>query len=673
MQYARLIYLVWSDKVDAMIFVRRFLTIPIAILVLVFLILAVVFLQISGSFLEPDYYLEEVREADLYRFALVDVATSALNEARELDSEDFTTQKLDENPLITIGLTTQQIVTSVNRAIPPEWIQTIIEDAFGEVGRYMTGEQDEFSVTLRAGDRVEPLVAEFKSLLLQADAYNLLFEELVDPAIEDAMDQELPLGLEVSPERLQQAVRTIVPAEWVQEQVEATLDELTPYATGERDTFEINIPVGELVEIALDEVKELLREVDAYSLLYDEVIEPELTKSIGDGFALPYDFTISADEVMSTLRLAAPPSWVQEQAEMVIDEAGPYLTGAQDEFSITISLADNKRIARDAIIELASEKLVAATSGRRTCSTEELARFARNLDMTVLRECSPPGIGSEQIINRVMEGLTDEVDFFVLGAIPDSIRFTEDSLRDALAQAGAEENLDLVDDVREIIRDGWTYTDQDLREDIRSTFDDPDEADDAIELFDDMRGFLADGWTYNTEDFRDHLAKLGDDEDGGQAFLDNFDDGRGYLDQVRRYKLVVYIPAILLLITIGFLGGRRWSSRFAWAFGALLVTGAIIFVAAGPVYSAIGEPRLDDAEEQAREEIDTTGDFKATQELVIDKSFDVMRSVVNGFASGLASKSLLLVIIGAIGMGVSLGWNRIEVQFRRISANRNTT
>jgi len=513
-----------------MIFVRRFLTIPVAVVLLVFLILAVVFLQISGSFLEPDYYLEEVREADLYRFALVDVATSALDEARELDSEEFTTQKLDENPLITIGLTTEQIVTSVNRAIPPEWIQSIVEEAFGEIGRYVTGDQDEFTVTLRAGDRVEPLVAEFKSLLRQADAYNLLFEELVDPAIEDAMDQELPLGLEVSPARLSEAVRRIVPPEWIQEQVEATLDELAPYTTGERESFEINIPVGELVDTALDEVKKLLREVDAYSLLYDEVIEPELTKSIGDGFALPYDFTITAEEVMSTLRLAAPPSWVQDQAEMVIDEAGPYLTGAQDGFTITISLADNKRIARDSIIKLASEKLVAATSGRRTCTTAEMVRFAQNLDLTILQQCSPPGIQTDQIINQVMEGLTDEVDFYVLGAIPDSIRFTEDSLRDALAQAGAEENLDLVDDVREIIRDGWVYTDQDLRDDIRSTFDDEAEADDAIELFDDVRGFLADGWTYDTEDFRDHLSKLGDDEDGGQELLDNFDDGRSYLD-----------------------------------------------------------------------------------------------------------------------------------------------
>jgi len=129
----------------------------------------------------------------------------------------------------------------------------------------------------------------------------------------------------------------------------------------------------------------------------------------------------------------------------------------------------------------------------------------------------------------------------------------------------------------------------------------------------------------------------------------------------------------LLLIIIGFLGGRRWSSRFAWAFGALLVTGAIIFLAAGPVYSAVGESQLDDAEEQAREEIDTTGDFKETQELVIDKSFGMMRSVVNGFASGIASKGLLLLIIGAIGMGVSLSWNRIEAQFRKVAANRNST
>ncbi len=649
-----------------MIWVRRLLTIPLGIFLFVFILLAVIFLQASGSFLDPDYYVKELRKANVYEFLLVDLVRSGLDEARELDSEDFTTEKLDENPLVTLGLSTDDVASSLNAAIPPEWIQSLVEEAFAEVGRYVTGEQDEFTVTLRAGDRVGPLVAEFISLLRKADAYNLLFEELVDPAIDDALTDELPLGLEVTGARLSQSVRRVVPPDWIQEQVEAALDEITPYATGEKDTFEIRVPVSELVETALDEIKELLRETDAYDLLYDEVVEPELTSGFGTAVQLPFGFDVTSEEIVSSLRQVAPPSWVQDQAELVIDAAGPYLTGEQDGFSVSISLADNKRQARDIILELASEKLLAATTNRPECTTSQLARLA-SFDLQVLQECSPPGIQSDELVDQVMTGLADEVDLLVLGAIPDNIRFTENSLRDALSQAGAEGNLDLLDDVREIIRDGWTYTDQDLREDIRGTFDDSGEGDDATEMLDDARDFLSDGWTYGTEDFREDILQAGDED-----ALDNFDDGRDILDLVSTFRLMIYLPVLLLLVAIGFLGGRRWSSRIAWAAGALLVTSAIVFLAFGPVWGSIGESQLDDAQEEAIEEIedDLDSDFPATERLAIDKLFEISRSVVSGFASGIAGKSLVLLIIGAVGLVVSLRWHNVVGLFRRIPTER---
>jgi hypothetical protein len=420
------------------------------------------------------------------------------------------------------------------------------------------------------------------------------------------------------------------------------------------------------VETALDEIKELLRETDAYDLLYDEVVEPELTSGFGTAVQLPFGFDVTSEEIVSSLRQVAPPSWVQDQAELVIDAAGPYLTGEQDGFSVSISLADNKRQARDIILELASEKLLAATTNRPECTTSQLARLA-SFDLQVLQECSPPGIQSDELVDQVMTGLADEVDLLVLGAIPDNIRFTENSLRDALSQAGAEGNLDLLDDVREIIRDGWTYTDQDLREDIRGTFDDSGEGDDATEMLDDARDFLSDGWTYGTEDFREDILQAGDED-----ALDNFDDGRDILDLVSTFRLMIYLPVLLLLVAIGFLGGRRWSSRIAWAAGALLVTSAIVFLAFGPVWGSIGESQLDDAQEEAIEEIedDLDSDFPATERLAIDKLFEISRSVVSGFASGIAGKSLVLLIIGAVGLVVSLRWHNVVGLFRRIPTER---
>ena len=319
-----------------MIWVRRILTIPLGILLLALLVVAVTALEIDGTFLDPDYYTQELRDADIYEFALVDVTTSALNEGRNLTPEDLGTAKLDENPLVTLGLTTAEIVSSLNRAIPPEWVQSVVEQLFDGIGQYMAGRRDEFTVTIRAGDQVVAMVSEIKSLLRKADAYNLLFAELTHPAIEDSLAEKMPLGLNVSSDRLAESARIVVSPEWVQAEVEDALDEITPYIVGERDGFEIKVELSDRVEIALAEVKGLLRDVDAYDLLYDEVIEPAVVDSLAGRGGLPAGIVLTDEEVTSALKQVAPPRWVR-------DQAGPYLTGTADTLSVDISLVENKR------------------------------------------------------------------------------------------------------------------------------------------------------------------------------------------------------------------------------------------------------------------------------------------------------------------------------------------
>ena len=242
----------------------------------------------------------------------------------------------------------------------------------------------------------------------------------------------------------------------------------------------------------------------------------------------------------------------------------------------------------------------------------------------------------------------------VLSAIPDTIRFTETNLREALRIAEAEDNIELVDDVREIIRDGWSYSEVDLREDL---------GEEDFEVLEDVRAFLADGWTYTEADLREYLVRedLGDEDD-----IEVFDDMRGYFDLARTLRLLMYLPALLVLIVVGFLGGRSWSGRFAWAAGSLAVTSAIIFVAFGPVYSAVSESPLEDAREEAISEIDVSGDFYSTERLFIGKLFDIGELVIDGFGSGVSTKALVLLIVGLVGLGAALRWADVVGVVRRV-------
>ena len=631
-----------------MIWLRRILTIPLVLALLLLLLVALVVLQVGGTFLDPDYYPKLLRESDAYEFLLVDVTTSALEEARELDEED-SSEELDENLLVTLGLSTEEIVSSINRAIPPEYVQDIVEQVFEEMGKYVTGERDEFTVTIQAGEQGETLVQEVKALLRKADASSLLYEGLVTPAVEDAVVEGLPFGLEVSSERLVTSARRVAPPDWVQTNVEAALDEITPYIVGDRDTFEVKVQLSDREELALEEVKALLRESDAHDLLYDEVIAPQVEESLGEFVELPFGVTVTNDEVLSALRQAAPPDWVQEQAERVIDEASPYLTGRSETLDISVLLADNKRDARDIIVETVNAKFTRAVQELPRCTGGQTLSQVIPRDALRLPECMPAGVPAEELVDRIGANVVAAVDPLVLSAIPDTIRFTETNLREALRIGEGEDNK-LVDDVREIIRDGWSYTEVDLREDL---------GEDDFETFDDVRAFLADGWTYTEADLREDLVEGGDEDT-----LDGFDRGRGYFDLARTLRLLMYLPVLLVLIVVGFLGGRSWSGRFAWAAGSLAVTSAIIFVAFGPVYNTVSGSLLEDAREEAIS--DVSGDFEITQRLVVDKLFDIGELVVDGFGSGVSTKALVLLIVGLVSLGAALRWADVAGVVRRV-------
>ena len=427
---------------------------------------------------------------------------------------------------------------------------------------------------------------------------------------------------------------------------------------GERDGFEIKVELTDRVEIALAEVKGLLRDVNAYDLLYDEVIEPAIVNSLAGGGVLPAGIVLTDEEVTSALRQVAPRRWVQDQAERIIGEAGPYLTGTSDTLSVDVSLVENKREARGVIVELAQRKFREAVNGLAVCVSEVESAKALIGVFEQLPKCLPPGELPQELgnyLNRIEAGITDGVETFVIGAIPDTVTFTDASLRETLDRAGALENIDLLDDLREIIGTGWTYTEKDLREDIFEAWGDSGAND-----LDDIRAFLTDEWSYTEADFRADMVEAGD-----ASTLRDFDRARDGLEWAKRLRLLIFVPVVLVLVAIGFLGGRSWSHRIRWAAAFLVTASTLIYIGSGPLSGSTIEPRLDDAWHDAVSEIDFNGDFPITERLVRDKILDMAQTVADGFASGIATKSLILLAFGMVVLGGSLGWKRLVAGRRR--------
>ena len=629
---------------------------------LVFLLVLVLVLtvtQIGDSFLDPESYASELDKHDVYEFVLVDLATAAL-EDRRIVEEAKSGADVEDTPLASSGLTTGQIVSSINRAVPPDWVQEVVEQALDDFLNYIAGRSDEFTVTLSIGERADFVLAEIRTLLDEGDAYNVLYERALIPRIEEAADdwvrEDLPLEVEVTSERLVLAARAVLPQEWVRGQVERVLDEVTPYLKSESDGFTINVQLPDRVEIAVAEVKEILAESSANDLLYDDVIVPRVSESLrGSTEELPFGVTISSDEVVTVLREVAPPAWVRGEVERLIDEVAPYLAGQVDTFETEISLADNKRQAHEVLTGLAETRIQAEIDGLPVCQTIEQEQSALGGPPGRLPVCIPPNVARDRLFES-MDIDPAEVTRSVLAPIPDTISFSPVQLREALEEDGATDNVGHLDDVRAFFKDGWTYTQDDLKADLTTNGDES-----GFETLQDVRSLLADGWTYTNDDFTEDVG-----EENGSEAIAAVDFWGGLFGTFGWYRWIIYLSAIVLLAAVGFLGGGGWSGRVKWGSGSLLACAGVIAVLFGLIYPALASNALDNARVQALDGIDPTGDYAETTRLAVDKGFDVIESVSDGFAAGIATSSIVIVIVAGVVLAVAVNRHRIAALVRRV-------
>ena len=104
-----------------MIVIGRAFSVLVGVFLLVFVLVTLVLLQINDTFLDPAFYPRELERNEVYDFVLNDVLTSVIDDARNIPAAEID-EDLDENPLVTSRLTTEEIVASINRALPPEFL-----------------------------------------------------------------------------------------------------------------------------------------------------------------------------------------------------------------------------------------------------------------------------------------------------------------------------------------------------------------------------------------------------------------------------------------------------------------------------------------------------------------------------------------------------------------------
>ncbi len=601
-----------------MIWFRRILTIPMIIGFIFTLIVVLLVTQVNDTVLNPGFYNDQMRQADVYNFVYDELLPVALDEVEEeMETDDSSDFDID------ISAIEDELVSSARKALPPEWLQDQVESATNSIIPYFLGDTDEFTYTLVLRDRIDTAVEVTKEDILEAegDVFTSIYDDVMSYLADQVLENldELPYTLDLSKEEIEGSLRTVVAEDWIVSQAEAAIDSVKPYMTGDSDEFTITIHLRDRVDAAAEAVLDLFSREETYDYLLDEMITPTIEANLASIVGLPFGVSLRREEIDSTIKEVLPHSWVEAQLTELINGIAAYAKGETDSIEVTVDLTDRKTDALDALTELADEKLQALFS-----SLQEYQEFkeAHHIDFA-------------DLINQQ-----------ILDKIPDQWVYTDADLRQSIG----EENEDFLDEARDWVSEGWTFTEVDLLDELD---------DDAEETLEDVRGWIESGYTLTETDLREELS---DEEEA----LDAFDTARHWVGTGRDWLWTLWLIPFISLFFIGFSGGRNWRSRLAWMAVVLLLTSLAIYIAAGQAYANIGEPRLEEIMADPSE-------YEGVEALMVEKGNELIKNSSSGFVSGIQSKTIYMMIAsGVVVMGV-IGWSVVSRRRQTEESIENTT
>ncbi|MBI4329187.1 MAG: hypothetical protein HY685_04910 [Chloroflexi bacterium] len=509
---------------------------------------------------------------------------------------------------IPVPVTGAELAADVKVVLPPSWLNDRLDQIVDTILPYVTGEQDGFLLVVPVADRVEALRDLVKDLLRRGDARGFLLDTVVGPLVAQNLGEQaqLPLGLSITSEELKGILTAAFTEEWVEGRLTDFVNVTADYLSGKTESLALTIP--------LDEPK--VRAVPALA----DLVERKLREALGK---LPE----------CTLGQLA-----QLDLSKVEQEGLPCRPPGLDveQFKALLGADFMKQMVATVVDQLPNS--FAATA-------KDLRNLLGEDQMRVITDVRNVVINGFRFSENDLKMLLAQLNY---GDHQPSWETLDDASKQ-LAVA-ASEYVARLEEVRGLIENGLAFTDRDLKmllaqvayDDRQPAWDTLDEAarerivaeTASVAQLEEARGWIKDGFTFTDQDLRSLLAE-------GEAAQDfaSFDQARRVLGQVRAFAWLAWAVPGLLLLLIGLLGGRRLWSKVAWAAFFLAVPSAIVLVLAGPTYTIAARPVLQAALSEA------TAGATGLALVLTEKATSMALAASDDFFSGLATQALVLLLL----------------------------
>ena len=175
------------------------------------------------------------------------------------------------------------------------------------------------------------------------------------------------------------------------------------------------------------------------------------------------------------------------------------------------------------------------------------------------------------------------------------------------------------------------------------------DADDE-ETLQDVRNWIATGYTVTEADLREAMA-----DDGN---IEGFDSARRWIHTGRSLLWLMWILPVVLIAGIGFLGGRSWKGRIAWALGTFLFAAVVVLVVTMLLYSNVGKPRI-------VELMFDVNSYQGVAQVLAGKGNELIQNSIDSFIDGMRMKTVYVIIASGVGLMGVAAWYLVDLSRRR--------
>jgi hypothetical protein len=389
----------------------------------------------------------------------------------------------------------------------------------------------------------------------------------------------------------------------------------------------------------------LMTEADMYNYVYDSVLPTALDEiDTTDTADLPIDIATLHDEIVVAAEQVFPPSWLQQQFESVTDVLIPYVVDYEPDFTYNFSVKDRMDDVGQAIKDniLAGSTLLSVyddvVSYIAGYYYENLPALPPDVNITrneieiALCEALTPAWLKAQLgtaVDQVIPYLSGDRNYFDV-SIPIQQQVTDETLLKLLGLG----NEGYLDEARAWLGDGWTYTQNDLYADLTA---------ESVQDIQDVRGWIHNGYTFDQDDIRD---KMLDDSNG----LQDFDDVRSVIDTGRMWLWALWVVVFLILIGIGFLGGRGWKTRAAGPLVILFFVSLVMFLGVMLTWTQWGETEM-------RNAMPNPSEYQGVEAAMMVKADELAVDAAGSFIGNMQDTYMYMMIASGVGLaGVGVWW-----------------